>query len=89
MVQCLVSTERRETFHLKQDPLYRRKLSPEISSPRRLRVKGADTDSIRGRSLESGETGILVADGFLEDGSSANEASPPDNLDYGSYRGTI
>lgn len=70
------STERRETFHKQQDPLYRKKLSPEISSPRRLRVKGADTDSLKGCRFESGETGILVADGLLEDGSSAHAARP-------------
>lgn len=49
-----------------------RKLT-EISSPRRLRVKGTDTDSLRGCRLESGETGIPVSDGSAEDGLSADE----------------
>ena len=35
----------------------------EISHPRRLRVKGADTESLRGCGLGSGETGILASDG--------------------------
>ena len=50
---------------------------PAISRPKRLRVKGADTDSPRGRCLESGETGIHVSDDpFFLDGPIANAARP-------------
>ena len=45
----------------------------EISSPRRLRVKGTDTDSSMGCRIESGETGVQVSEG----GQSHNERSTP------------
>jgi len=65
-----------KTFHKQQGPLYRSKPSPDISSPRRLGVKGTDTEPLSGCRLGSGETGIQVPDGFAEDGPSANEARP-------------
>jgi hypothetical protein len=51
----------------------------DISHPRRLRVKGADTDSIRGCGLESGETGIQVSDGSPEDRPIAHSERPSED----------
>ena len=68
----LISTkEHRETFHPSNARKTERKLT-EISSPRWLRIKGTDTDSLRGYRLESGETGVRVADGSAEDGQSGH-----------------
>lgn len=48
----------------------------EISSPRRLQVKGADTESLIGGWIDSGETGVLVADGPFQIGDSPLTARP-------------
>jgi hypothetical protein len=79
--------ERRETFHKQQSSLDRQKSSPDISRPRRLRVKGADTDSLRGCRLGSGETGIQVSDGFRSNEQCAKRAVPPDTYTAAVGRG--
>ena len=50
------------TFHNSKARTTTKELT-DISHPRRLRVKGADTESPRGCRLDSGETGIQVSDG--------------------------
>jgi hypothetical protein len=59
------------TFHNSNARTTMKKLT-DISFPRRLRVKGTDTDSPMGCGIESGETGVLVSDGSSLDGLSAH-----------------
>jgi hypothetical protein len=73
--QPVSTEERRETFHNSKARTTERKLT-EISSPRRLRVKGTDTDSPMGCRIESGETGVQVSDGSASDGLSAIANGP-------------
>ena len=51
----------------------------DISHPRRLRVKGADTESLIGQGIDSGETGIQVSDRAQ----ATNEAATALSLDLG------